>query len=84
MHIDEARGDVEGAHIHDAPGKGRRDILRHGGDVSLGDGDVAHGVDAVLGVDDVSTLQQEIVAWLGVGGRAREQENQQSKLGHLL
>ena len=47
-----------------------------GRDLAVLDGDVAHGVDLVLGVDDVSALEQEIVVGLSEGhARHKQQQN---------
>ena len=42
----------------------RIDVRRHGGDLAVFDGDVADGADAILRIDDVAALQQQVVLGL--------------------
>jgi hypothetical protein len=83
--VDEARGYVQPRDIHGLEGARRRNVLRHRGDPAVLDGDVAHGADAVPAVDDVTTLEEEVVLRLcsGGGGQQHDQPDEPS-VSHVL
>src|SRR5581483_6269650 len=60
VHVDKAGRDVETGDIDDFVRLGRGDRGRHFGDTAVLDGDVAHGTDLVLAVDDVSPFEEKI------------------------
>ena len=74
MDVNEARGDVQSRDVHRFARARGRDVLGDGGDFPALDGHVADGVDPVLGVEDVTALQEKVVL-LREGG-AREQEGE--------
>jgi hypothetical protein len=76
--VDEAGGDVEAGDVDDLEGLGRVDAGGDGGHLAARDGDVAHGVDPVPGIDDVPAAQQDVVLRLrGRSLRARRNRGRQ-------
>ena len=70
--IDQARRDVETGDVDYFESFGGIDSRSDSRDLAVADGDVAHGVDVVLGVDDAAALQKQIIG-LGKGaGRQAE------------
>ena len=76
MRVDETRGDVEAADIDDGPGLCGIDIAAHGRDLPVGNGDVHDGVDVVARIDDVSALEQDLIADLSAGAGNGENNQQ--------
>ena len=68
MDIHQAGRDVKSAHIDNLQRLRGIDMLSHGGDLSIADSNVPHRTDLVLGVDNVTTLQKQIVLILGEAG----------------
>jgi len=72
MNINQPGRYVEARHIHRLQRLGGIDVARHFGNAAVFDGDVAHVADAVLGVDDVAAMEQQVV-WRLRGRRGRQQ-----------
>ena len=67
------------ADIDDLAGLRRVDLLRHARDRPAFDGDIPHGVDAVLRVDHMPALEQQVVARL-----RRRRPNQKDRIPSSL
>ena len=63
--VNQSGSDIEAAHIHGAAGLVGRYVRIHLGDLTLCDGDIADGVDAVFGIDELAALEQQIVGLAG-------------------
>ena len=64
--VDETGRDVKAGDIDGLRGLCRRDVGLYRGDFAVFDAHVAHGIDRVPAVDDMSTLQQNVVGGLRV------------------
>ena len=64
--IDESGSDVKTLHVDGLVGRRRVDAGGHGRDLAVADGDIADLVDLVLGIDDVASLQQEVILLPGM------------------
>src|SRR4029450_9217616 len=71
--VDQAGRDVQPRGIDGFRGLRRRDVRGDGGDLAILDGDVANGINLVPAVDDVATLEEQVVSRL----RARDPRNAQ-------
>ena len=74
--VDQAGRDVQPRGIHGFRGLRRRDVRGDGGDLAVLDGDVANGINPVPAVDDVATLEEQVVSRLGAR-EARDAQRQQ-------
>ena len=75
VNIDEAGGDVKPGSIHCLVRARRGDFAFDGGDFAVAHGDVAHGVDAVLAVDDVAALDEQVELGLRECGAGQHQKS---------
>ena len=72
VRVDHARKHQPSANVDDLLGAGRQDVLLHGGDLAVADGDVHHAVDFGRGANDVSTAKQQVIGLVvGHGGLRR-------------
>ena len=60
VNVDQTRRDIQSGNVDHLQRRGRIQILRHCPNASIFDGYIADGADAVLGIDDVPTLQEQI------------------------
>ena len=74
VNVDQARRHIQTGCVHHFEGAGRIDVRRHRGNLAVANRDVANRAHLVLGVNDVTALQQQIV--LGLGERAGTEQHQ--------
>jgi hypothetical protein len=72
----QSRGHVQAAHVGHRAGLCRIDPGPDRCDLAVGDRHVHHRIDIVAGVDDVASLEQDLVARLRV---SRDRENEEER-----
>src|SRR5262249_47340640 len=82
--IDEARSHIPTGGIDGFRGARRRDVCRHGSDLTLLEGDVPNCAEIVLAIDDVTALDQQVIIRLGAGHRRERQTQKKLRICHMV
>jgi hypothetical protein len=75
VHVHQAGGDVQTLHVDHFEGCGARDIRGNPGNLVVLNRHVADGADVILGVDDMTAGEQEVILRLGSEGGGGEEKN---------
>ena len=78
VRVDQTRRDVEAADVDDRPCLRGIDAGAHRRDLPVGDRHVHDGIDLVARIDDVSALEQDLIADLGAGSGTSQRDEQQT------
>ena len=78
VRVDQSRRDVEAADVDDRPCLRGIDAGAHRRDLPVGNRDVHDGIDLVARIDDMSALEQDLIADLGAGSGTSQRDDQQT------
>ena len=78
MEIDQARSDIQAGDIDHFPRLRCGNVPLNGGDPAISDGDITYGVDLVFWIDNMSSLEEQVIGSLSEQTVRAEDESQEA------